>query len=1100
MTFRFDHPEFLWLLLLILPIGWLGWTHLATVEPLRRGLAVGLRVAVLVMLVLMLAGLRAERRHTDLTVIAVVDQSPSMRIFGQPPPGSFNAATGSLSNAAGNGATTPGAGRTMTQAVRDFLVAASDEKQPDDRFGVVSYDDRPTVVTRPGNEVRLDDAADAVVREGTDTARAIEWAMAAKSDANTALRLVLVTDGNDTTGDTLAAARSAAAAGVVIDVLPIDYRVGDEVMVEGVYTPVEAREGQTVAVRVVLRGTSPAKGQLLLNHDGRLLDLNGSAAGKGLPITPGEWADARALTDEASKTQDGTTTAAENRASAEVQSAAGRFVLAKQIDVPIAVAGANRFEAIFEPDVATTRSGNGGTASGGTSGGTSGGASGGGLGSSDSVAVNNKAESFTLVQGRGRVLLVDNIGGTPGSILPEALSQRQINLDVVPPGGFPRDTAALTRYDAVIFQNVPADQITGRQQTMLARYVNDLGGGFIMLGGPDSFGAGGWTNSIIDRSILPVDCEIPSQTVLPSGALAIVIDRSGSMGSPVGNSGRSQQELASEAAALAIQTLYPHDVIGVVVFDSFAQWAVPLQRNSNPQKIMKTVRSIQPGGGTEIYAGLERAYEGLIQNTKDLRESSLKHIILLSDGQSGGNYLPLVNKLNRANISLSTIGVGDGHDSALLEALALQGGGEYHPISNPDDLPQVFIKEARTIRKNLIKEVEFTPQRRNTGSPVMVNLPATPPLNGLVLTGPKYDRRIDMPLLGPEGEPLFAHWQVGLGKAAAWTSDATNKWASPWVTWGSYGDFWARTVRMISRPGASREAELTAAIEGDQLRVRLDTNNADAGRGFSGGASEASGNPLQIQGKVLRPDGQITDIALKQVGPGIYEADAPATETGSYILNLFMGRPGGEQTFVAGGATRVPGEELRKFAPNTQLLREVAAATGGRILDPADPVAASLFDRTHRFESVSTRPLRWLLLPWLLGLLLLDIANRRLAWDHRAIAAWAKQKVTVQRRSATETKQTMSALKKRRQQVRHDPRQSDEAPAVPTPAKTKKFEAAPSAKPAADFADAVGGAKVTAGRKPITTNNKNNESAPEEETTANRLLAAKRRARQNLDE
>ena len=376
LNFRFDHPELLFLLLLILPIGWLGWKHLATVEPIRRGLAIGLRVGVLVLLVLMLAGLRAERRHTDLTVIAVVDQSPSMSIFGQPPEVPV-AISGGLENTSTQ--------RSMSQAVRDFLVAASDDKQPDDRFGVVTYDNRPTVVTRPGNEVRLNPSADVQVREGTDTAKALEWAMAAKSDANTALRLVLVTDGNDTTGDTLAAARNAAAAGVVIDVLPIDYRVGDEVMVEGVYTPIEAREGQTVAVRVVLRGTAPARGQLQLVHDDRVLDLNGAAPGKGLPITPSEWSDSRALTE---LQDDGQGNVIEVEANAASES--GRFVLAKQIDVPIGVSGANRFEAIFEPAVVPTPGmANNASPSGGNSGG--GGASGGGTAGAIFNAANETA-------------------------------------------------------------------------------------------------------------------------------------------------------------------------------------------------------------------------------------------------------------------------------------------------------------------------------------------------------------------------------------------------------------------------------------------------------------------------------------------------------------------------------------------------------------------------------------------------------------------------------------------------------------------------------------------------------------------------------------
>ena len=1079
MPFRFDHPELLWLLLLILPIGWLGAKRLTTVEPVRRGLAIGLRVVVLIGLVLMLAGLRAERKHTDLTVIAVVDQSPSMRIFATP---------GSIAPGSGN---TPGpsasalGGVTVNQAIQRFLTAAAGELRPDDRFGVVTYDDRPTVLRRPGNDPEFDATGDRPTREGTDTARALEWAMAAKSDANTALRLVLVSDGNDTSGDTLAAARAAAAAGVVIDVLPIDYRVGNEVMVEGVYTPTEAREGQTVAVRVVLRGTAPVRGTLQLRHDGRLVDLNGPAEGRGLPITPDQWSDARSLTDnDTSETS-----------SVGGGEAAGRYVLAQQIDVPIAVAGANRFEAIFEPST-TPRLGATNTTNGAAPTESRG-------AEYDSVAVNNRAESFTLVQGRGRILVVDNIGGAPGSILPQALRDRRISLDVVPPSGFPQDTAALTRYDAVVFQNVPAEAITGPQQQLLARYVNDLGGGFVMLGGPDSFGAGGWTNSIIDELILPVDCEIPSQTVLPSGALVIVIDRSGSMGATVGNTNKPQMELASEAAELAISTLYPHDMIGVVAFDSMAQWVYKLQKNDNPNAARRSVRSIQEGGGTSILAGLTRAYEGLTDaNNPDLRDTSIKHIILLSDGGDNDNYLPMLNQLNRADISVSTIGVGDGHDAQLLERIALQCGGNYYPVdpNDPDGLPQVFVKEARTIRKNLIREVDFAPTRRNTGSPIMVNLPETPNLSGLVLTGPKYDRRIEMPMLGPEGEPLFAHWQVGLGKSAAWTSDATNRWATRWLTWPGYGDFWARTVRYLSRPAADQDAELITTLEGDTLRIRLDTNTVDGSN--TGGQTGGT----RVAGKMLRPDGSLTDLTLEQNGPGIFTAAVPAPETGNYLLNLFVGAPGGSgsaegeagsvKSFVAGGITRVPGEELRRFAPNTALLKEVAAATGGRVLDPADPVAANLFDRTHRFESVSTRPLQWLILPWLLGLLLLDVANRRLAWDHRAIAAWAKSAMTVQRRTAGQTQQTMSALKRRRRQAQD----AQQGKPSPRPAKTQKFDAPPDAaqrvSTSGNFADAVGGATVSADGERLAAAAQPDTPTPEDAPTTNRLLAAKRRARE----
>ncbi|MEE9404232.1 MAG: VWA domain-containing protein [Algisphaera sp.] len=1025
--------------------------RLTTLEPVRRWLAMAIRLGVLALLVLILAGLQSQRTHDDLTVVAVVDQSPSMRVFG---------ATADFIDGVDGKVGVKDDARGLQRVVRDYLAVAADaDRRPDDKFAMVVYDQRPTLLKRASHTVRMDDAPEVAVREGTNTAKAIEWAMASKSDAQNALRLVLVSDGNDTTGDALAAARAAAAAGVVIDVLPVDYRVGDEVMVEGVYTPMEAREGQTVAVRVVLRATKRSAGTLLLKHDGRVLDLNGpDREGLGLPVAPEAWADGQVGTDGAEQL---------------AVAAGGRYVLAKQVDVPIGMAGANRFEAVFEPAKAKGGEGSEGSAS------------------NDTVAVNNRAESFTLVQGRGRVLLVDNVGGDSGLVLPQALSERQLNVDVVRPSGFPQDLTSLTRYDAVLFQNVPADQITGRQQVMLARYVNDLGGGFVMLGGPDSFGAGGWTNSVIDKQILPVACQIPTQTVLPSGAVVIVIDRSGSMGAAVGASGRSQMHLATEAAALAIGTLYNHDMIGVVGFDSFASWVVPLQKNTQPDATMKTVRSIQSGGGTNILAGLGAAYQALIENTTDLRESSIKHIILLSDGGSSGNYLPLINKLNRANITLSTVGVGDGHDETLLESLAEEAGGQYHPIDNPDDLPQVFIKEVRTVRKNLIREVNFVPQRVNTGSPVVSNLGAIPGLQGLVLTGPKYDRRVDMPLLGPEGEPLFAHWQVGLGKAAAFTSDATNRWATPWLGWGGYGDFWARTVRMVSRPSASREAELNATIEGDQLRVRLD--------------SFGEGSVGSVSGKVLDPDGAIRDITLRQTGPGTFEADMPATQTGSYILNLFVQKEnageGAATSFVAGGATRVPGAELRRFASNRQLLESIAAATGGRVLKPSDPAAAGLFGDAHRIASTSTRPLRWLLLPWLLGLFLLDVANRRIAWDHREIRGWLKKASSTQTRSAGETRETMRALKKRRSRVQD---------AAAAPVAETKFEAVSKKKGrgkpvAGGLRDAVGAADAASPAETSAKSTRRPKAKAQGEepdanaSTSSRLLAAKRRAREQKE-
>ncbi len=110
-----------------------------------------------------------------------------------------------------------------------------------------------------------------------------------------------------------------------------------------------------------------------------------------------------------------------------------------------------------------------------------------------------------------------------------------------------------------------------------------------------------------------------------------------------------------------------------------------------------------------------------------------------------------------------------------------------------DQLPQIFIKEAQVVRRTLIFEEEAgIPLRlRPSLSDVVQGLGRElPPVTGMVLTSVKKDPLIDMPIVaGKSADPLLAHWQTGLGKAAVFTSDAHTKWASRWVNSRDYSKF-----------------------------------------------------------------------------------------------------------------------------------------------------------------------------------------------------------------------------------------------------------------------------------------------------------------------
>lgn len=1071
MPIRFDQPQWLWLLLLAVPIVLLGRRSLATLERSRRWTAVGLRLVVLTILVLMLADLQAVRWHSDLTVMAVVDQSQSIRRFAKPPvPVDPDAPTTTT-----NTDTEPDT--SIDDWITGWLNRAVANHQQDDRLGVVAYDGQPNVRALPSTTFDTDAGTVVQPIDGTDTAAALRLAMALFS-ADSSKRIVLVSDGNDTAAgadeDVLAAAREARSAGIPIDVLPIEYRVDSEVMVEGLYAPREASEGQTVALRAVLRATGPTDGLLYIQHDDEPIDLNGPAPGMGFPIRANQWT-IEELTDQ----QD-----AEDPDAADVQATpalgTGRHVWVRKFDLPLAHSGTNRFEAFFEPG-ADDRSG-------------------------DTMSVNNRAQAFTLAYGKGRLLYVDHLAAQSSKVLPEALRDHGIDLDVLPGTAIPTRMDQLQRYDAVVLHNVPSEMVSPAQQKLLVRYVNDMGGGLVMIGGPDGFGAGGWTHTPIDH-ILPVECQIPSQTVLPSGALVIVLDRSGSMSSGVTGSVYSKQEIANEAAILALSTLYPQDLVGVIAFDNSPKWVVQLQVNSDPHAVAKKVRKIHAGGGTNIYPALVEAYQALAKlNTQD---AAVKHVILLTDGQSqSGQYYQVVGNMARSGITLSTIGVGDSVNASLLAQLAQMSGGTYHPIADPNNLPRVFIKEARTIRKNLIKELSFTPQFVRTGSPIATGIGAMPPLQGFVLTGPKRDPRVYTPIVGPEGEPIFAHWNVGLGRTAAFTSDATNRWATQWLPWNGYVDFWARTARAIARPTASREYDLLTTITKDTLHIRLDAGS-DA---TPSGGKRLVQNFLQVAGSVLNPNGSATPVKLKQTGPGLYEAQVTAAEPGNYIVSLFVqgdaasagpqaGAP--PRSYVFGGTSRLAGAELRRFRSNRARLEQVAAITGGRVLQAGTHTTPSVFERQGIVASRSIRPMWRQLMYGLLVFFLLDVASRRIAWDVGATGQWFKERAEAMGRvlkpREVEAATTLAALKTRAAQVDKTLGASPSTQADP-PKSDRKFEADTDTVTDEDFATAVGAATQNDDSpRPAPQDSPLPKETENEPETTQRLLNAKRRATRRME-
>ena len=341
----------------------------------------------------------------------------------------------------------------------------------------------------------------------------------------------------------------------------------------------------------------------------------------------------------------------------------------------------------------------------------------------------------------------------------------------------------------------------------------------------------------------------------------------------------------------------------------------------------------------------------------------------------------LAARIAAEGIKVSTIAVGTQADAQTMAEMATKGNGRFYRVVDPTILPRILIKAVRVVRSPLIREGDFQPIVLATGSPLTQGLPAgMPPLGGLVLTQARDVPTVVYAMTTPSGEPLLAHWNAGLGRVAAFTSDAYD-WSSRWLDWPGYSQMWTSIARTISRPPNDRRQELAMTMEGDLLRLRLDATDAN----------HAPLDLLSVPGAVYTPNGRRIEVRLAQSAPGRYEAsvstelgDGGAGGGGTYIATLAPRRPGPDGTAlppVIGGISSPTGAEYAAMRSDDALVEAIALASGGRVIELASLPTTNLFDRTSVRPTESRSPLWPVLLLWSVALMLFDVGSRRIAWD-----------------------------------------------------------------------------------------------------------------------
>ncbi|MCC6213477.1 MAG: VWA domain-containing protein [Polyangiaceae bacterium] len=574
----------------------------------------------------------------------------------------------------------------------------------------------------------------------------------------------------------------------------------------------------------------------------------------------------------------------------------------------------------------------------------------------DAFAANNRWSVSLDVPGRPVVLYV---AGRPerARSFTSALAAQELEVDVRGPSAFPGSLRELERYDFVVLSDVPREAVSLGSQALLEQWVRDLGGGFLMAGGASGFGLGGWGGSPLEK-ILPVRMDVDRRKDQPGVALMLVIDRSGSMsGLPM--------EMAKAACRATVGTLEGDDLVGVIAFDSSPTRYVKLQPARYRNRIQNDIARIQPGGGTEIFSALDQAYQDLAG-----AEARRKHAILLTDGRAPVQGLrDIVQAMQAESITLTTVGLGEGTDQALLRSLADLGGGRFHFVPDPSALPRIFTRETELIARQAAVEEWFPVEQTSPADYLRgISIAGAPLLHGYVATQLK-PAPAQQILASDRGEPILADTRVGLGRTLAWTSDLENLWAGDWARWSQWSKLWGQVVRETMRKKHRKELGMQAEVVGGKVRAVVDAFTVD----------ERFDNDLVSKLVVVgpAPGKQQREVPMRQTAPGRYEAELALDAYGSFTLRADHSRrtaDGGlAPAGVSYGQVSQPYPlEYARFEPDLELLERFALAGGGAV----DPAPEAVFDpRDERLTAYEPLFGRFLLAA--LGVFVVDLLVRR---------------------------------------------------------------------------------------------------------------------------
>jgi hypothetical protein len=345
-------------------------------------------------------------------------------------------------------------------------------------------------------------------------------------------------------------------------------------------------------------------------------------------------------------------------------------------------------------------------------------------------------------------------------------------------------------------------------------------------------------------------------------ALAIVIDRSGSMSVGVGG-GKTKIDLANTGAANAIELLGPMDQIAVFAVDSEATKTIPLTRIENKKADLanRVMKILSSGGGIYVYEGLKAAWDELKKSPAGTR-----HVILFSDANDSeepGDYRKLIKEMTDNGATISVIGLGTDKDvdAALLVDIAKLGNGRMFFSDQPMDIPKIFAQETVTIARSAFVEEPVGVQPTGRWAEISPKpLDWFEQVDGYNLSYAREDATVSLVSTDEYLAPLVAHARRGLGRSAAVSFPLGGKFSETVRNWPGYGDFLQTMGRFLMGDDAPPGIALRHRLDGTRLTLDLLYDPALW-------SQKLTALPPKVR---LRDDtaGATQDLAWRRIAPG----------------------------------------------------------------------------------------------------------------------------------------------------------------------------------------------------------------------------------------